>query len=495
MDHWDRRWSKIFTAANPTKQRTGMPHHDPTIHCVKLKGHQKAVLCLNHSSSSNRSRSSSSTGSYPLSASCNESLPLVAGSLLSGSEDGTARLWDLRDTSNIRASLCIQSPRREEVVSVVFGPPLSSSASSPQPLTAIGTPNNTMARDYSVFLATGTTVYGYDLRMITGPIVTQPSSCLAFLGSEDEVNQIAFAPVARISQPNQRSTIQQRKPLLACVDDEGMLRMTESIEVGTEDQSDSPPNKRVYLHAEDTMVTTLAFRPRVKGGIEIVTGGSDCRILLWDAVKDRSRPLSTLFIPSSDTGANQLCNPPMVNHLSWSPSGRLLAASLGDGSVGLLQAENRSLVMIDRLHEAHNGAVASAIFPQWLGNPSDPGAITADDRLLCSVGNDGALVLWDLGASICGDKAESPRERFFPPTVDLTLEQLSIRESTPPTAAAKAPQATSTVQGADHPQALFAWTHGWKPNWMESSRNQDPLFPNSIFVADVSKDISIYSVR
>ena len=72
----------------------------PHVPSVKLKGHQGAVLCLDHSSSLSKgdpARFNDNMSSNP---------PAVATAcLLSGSEDGTARLWDLRERSDLRAAL------------------------------------------------------------------------------------------------------------------------------------------------------------------------------------------------------------------------------------------------------------------------------------------------------------------------------------------------------------------------------------------------------
>ena len=68
---------------------------DESIVSSKYCGHQKSVLCLD--------------------VSTNPSSPF----LLSGSEDTTARLWDLRNHRR-RASLCIQG--EGEVLSAVFAP-------------------------------------------------------------------------------------------------------------------------------------------------------------------------------------------------------------------------------------------------------------------------------------------------------------------------------------------------------------------------------------
>ena len=63
--------------------------------------------------------------------------------LASGSEDGTARLWDVRQAHKRRACLCI--PTTEEVVSVSFAPP---SPTNPSSLNVAET--NLFAQDYTL---------------------------------------------------------------------------------------------------------------------------------------------------------------------------------------------------------------------------------------------------------------------------------------------------------------------------------------------------------
>mmetsp|Transcript_13793 Transcript_13793/g.20219 ORF Transcript_13793/g.20219 Transcript_13793/m.20219 type:complete len:138 (-) Transcript_13793:19-432(-) len=92
---------------------------------VQLKGHTSSILCLAHtssslsstiitSSSSSSSKSSSkrkrkikTTSTPPPPPPPKDILPLLPCALLSGSEDGTARLWDLKTR---KASLCMVPP-------------------------------------------------------------------------------------------------------------------------------------------------------------------------------------------------------------------------------------------------------------------------------------------------------------------------------------------------------------------------------------------------
>jgi len=401
----------------------------PTIQCVKLRGHQGSVLCLDHSSSiSHESSEPPST--------------TVAASLLSGSEDHTARLWDLR--ANLRASLCIKT--HGPVLSVAFGPKWKSLNPDPP---------SPFSREYSIFLSVENHVYGYDLRKATSPILQEPSSDLSpILESEDEVNQIALSPVRR------------NRPLhLAAADDAGTVRVTDCLEEG------STPRKRILQHADDAMVTSVAFRPRCNKSLELASGGTDCTVVLWDAQKPR-RPLSSQHITNTDAGANQVCNPPMVHSLTWSPSGRLLAAGLGDGSLSVMSVENRSLVQVVRLEDAHSGSVASVVFMRW----SSSQHVAANDRIMVSTGNDCTVAVWDLGASLCGEGAVNPSRLLYvegdEESMDTAMQDLNI---------------------SDQPKTLFAWNHGEKPNWMISSY-RDPLFPSTLFIADTSNDITAYTL-
>ena len=163
--------------------------------------------------------------------------------------------------------------------------------------------------------------------------------------------------------------------------------------------------------------------------------------------------------------------------MAWSPSGRLLVAGLGDGSCAVVaSADQRRLVLTSRIQEAHSGAVASVVFPEW--QTSSSLHVAAHDRLLATAGNDGLLVLWDLGSMLCGDGAMDPASSL------LTLQELSSETSS-----------TSTINGdVFQPKTLVAFTLAGKPNWVVSSRGRDPVFPTSLFVADTTNDITAYTI-
>ena len=126
---------------------------DAMITSAKFQGHGAAILCLDVSSPSSQSSLPSSTSTL----------------LLSGSEDGTARLWDLRAHRH-RACLCIRVPGGGDVLSAVFAPPAPVSTSPPT-ATNPGRKESAFSRDCTVFLGVENTVLEYDLRHVDSPIV------------------------------------------------------------------------------------------------------------------------------------------------------------------------------------------------------------------------------------------------------------------------------------------------------------------------------------
>lgn len=356
------------------------------------------------------------------------------------------------------------------------------------------------ARDVTVYLAVENSVVAYDLRKTSSPIITHPPDwdLTPILESSDEVNQVAFSPARR------------GRPLhLAAADDSGSVRVTDCCLEPTKDGrpvTRSNFRKRILSHGQHdqqlqqqqqqssgidpaaaiaAMVTSVAFRPRCKN-LEVASGGTDCTVQLWDVNKPK-RPLSVMKITNTDAGANQVCNPPMVHGLEWSPSGRLLAAACGDGSCCLFSADNRSLVLAARL-EAHGGALASVVFPEWTG--SDSKNVAVHDRLLLTAGNDGAIVLWDLGSMLAGEGARDPS----------SLLQLPSSNGTKAGGVNVATQMGDLSLGDNNdvdngqPRVLCTIPHNAKPNWMVSSRGRDPVFSSSIFVADTSNDITAYTI-
>ena len=180
---------------------------------------------------------------------------------------------------------------------------------------------------------------------------------------------------------------------------------------------------------------------------------------------------------------NQLCNPPMVHSLAWSPSGNLLAAGLGDGTASVYSIENRSFIELARLQEEndHDSPVASVFFPAFLPLPLSQHDVNAQDRLLASIRNDAVIKMWDLGCTVAGEAA-----------VNASLSLSHYQQQPQSVEIEDDIDALSLV---DKPKMLFAIPHHSKPNWMLCTAREDPIAPSSIFVSDITADISAYSIR
>jgi len=412
----------------PTRATAGA-----TIEQVQLKGHKSSVLCLAHSSNVHHNTATTDTAAAAITCCC----------LLSGSEDETARLWDLR--APLRASLCIKAPG--EVMSVAF------SRKEPPRIGNVGP----FARDFCVYLAVGHQVLGYDLRKATSPIILEPVQDLTLsLETTDEVNQLSF------------SSGRSGPVYIAAADDSGYVRVSDTLYPSIQSQG-----RRKFLHHDphqQALVTCAAFHPKINA--ELCSGGTDCTLNLWNMNKPH-KATHSLLIPrddgDSDAGVGQICNPPMVHSLAWSPSGRWIVAGLGDGTI---QVTDKSLTPRHRLRGGHTTGVASVCFCEFTTTVGQ--TVDVNDRIVASGGSDGNVVLWDLGMELAGKFAVNPLANINP--LDDDLSNLSLETKT------------------RMPRVLFAIPHGSKVNCIASSRALDPIFPSTLFVADTSNDITAYTL-
>jgi WD repeat-containing protein 53 len=201
----------------------------------------------------------------------------------------------------------------------------------------------------------------------------------------------------------------------------------------------------------------------------------------------------------------------MVHSLAWSPSGRLLAAGLGDGTTNIFLMANRSLVDVARLREggdSTDAAVASVLFPaflpcctqQWQQHQHP----TAQDRFMAVIRNDSIINLWDLGVTVAGEHAIDP----FPSLSSAFLADGSHSTLTPTSQPQQQSNKKQLLQDSmqdmsiimDQPKLLYKIPHKKKPNWMASSsrgrqQQQDKQVPSCIFVADTTNDITAYTLR
>ncbi len=160
-----------------------------------------------------------------------------------------------------------------------------------------------------------------------------------------------------------------------------------------------------------------------------------------------------------------------------------------DGSCLIANIDGRKLIECCRLRDGHDAAVASVIFPQF--GPSSSlcqsfSHVTADDRLMVSAGNDGSILLWDLGSNVAGDDAVDPTSMF--------LDRGKTDNSSDGGDISSAVKGLSVSKDNDQPKVIFGIPHGRKINWMVSSSGHDLALSNSLFVADVGNNISVYTL-
>lgn len=148
------------------------------------------------------------------------------------------------------------------------------------------------------FLSMEHVVLEYDLRMATGPIISAPTRDLSeTLQNQDEVNQITATYFSKkmSTKPKRKgnnkggggggggsSSPSRPELFLAAADDAGTIRFMEY-------QS----SQSHILHHDPNgvaVVPACSFRPTTgtnNKGVELASGGTDCKIHLWDLLKPK----------------------------------------------------------------------------------------------------------------------------------------------------------------------------------------------------------------
>lgn len=346
---------------------------------------------------------------------------------LSSSEDGTLRVWDLRSRRGVRAIVPPQ-PAGSAAPCGTFGS------------CAFGNPADPFT---SVLVASGPELFAFDLR--GSAIVSRaPPTLSAQLA--DDINDFAVSPDGG---------------LVAVPCDDGSVELL----------SLSDLQRQRTLRGGHQNICSAA-RYRASGG-ELVTGGFDQRLLLWDPAngKLRAKHDARELFPAEESdeqpNPNQLVNPPFVLGLAADGISDSVAVALGDGAVlvllgGQRQQRRETPWVVPQAHAAATDGVT------WLGSGSS---------LLASAGRDRALRLWAVEGASPSSRGAAGRRRKGGRDVAAVggyRDQGFCGDAD--VVDASCPKPVAQVQLVDKPNALAAG-------------------PTLVLVADTSSDVMLLQVR
>jgi WD40 repeat protein len=277
--------------------------------------------------------------------------------LASGSQDGTARLWDVATHTQLGAPIAAN------------GLPVTSVAFSPDGRTlAVG-------GDYGMVQLWNVASHGPAGSPLAAKsdtnVVFSPDGRMLATASQDGTVQLwnpatgqpVGAPLAAGPSPVTSIAISGDGLLLADGAQNGTVRLWNIADPARPIPLGQP------LTAGAGSVTSLAFSP---DGRLLATARQDGTVRLWDVAGQRQ------FGSPLTVGAS------FVNSVAFSPDGRTLAGGGEDGAVRLWDAATHRL--LGSLATASLGSVDSVAF-------------SPDDRTLASGSSDGTVELWDLATA------------------------------------------------------------------------------------------------
>lgn len=390
--------------------------------------------------------------------------------LFSGSEDATARLWDLRTG---KATRCLKAFGGDAVTSVCLSE----------------------VNPHMLFAAAENRVYFFDSR--SPSVVLTTSDIVATVDvNEDEINQVSV---------NAKGTF------LAAADDSGQVRIIDIKKrqaVGT------------LRGIHDNMCTSVLFRPKTTW--EVISGGMDCRICDWDF--GRRRPLFQLpsAAPEGVT-SNQMVNPPFVHSLAATADGKKLVGGLGSGEMAIWDLKGRK--EITRV-AAHGACVCQVVCPKSgntivsAGNDSQV-AVWRLSSLLASAsvldepetrkgGQDGSK-----GEPVARQPTKKGRnkkrkgkkkgKKVEEAKKDETVDETVVPDSTDTAASEEALSSDKATEEAKSdqtkngptndeatPEAILRFHLPQKPNWMNAKESGSDL---NLYVCDTTPVIAAYRIE
>eukprot|EP00112_Aurelia_sp_Birch-Aquarium-sp1_P002245 Seg1244.2 transcript_id=Seg1244.2/GoldUCD/mRNA.D3Y31 product="WD repeat-containing protein 53" protein_id=Seg1244.2/GoldUCD/D3Y31 len=181
--------------------------------------------------------------------------------------------------------------------------------------------------EHIIYLASNNSIFTFDMRNGEKIIHT-------FQANEDEINQLVAC-----------------KNHLAACDDSGEVKIF-----------DTTNNRvlRTLRNKHKNICSSLCFRNGFAN--ELVSGGLDCQLILWNYSKIKALNSSNtqdIFKASADD-SGYMFNPPLINAIDCTKDGTGLACSLGNGAIMLYEiTKSRKLIPAEILkHHSSIGATS-----------------------------------------------------------------------------------------------------------------------------------------
>eukprot|EP01135_Chromosphaera_perkinsii_P008750 Nk52_evm83s1444 gene=Nk52_evmTU83s1444 len=279
--------------------------------------------------------------------------------------------------------------------------------------------------------------------------------------SKDDINQIS---------------INGKGKLLAAADDEGEIQV---IDLETKYVKSSLSN------GHSSICSGVLFRPN--NPWEIVSCGLDCKVLQWDL--GRGRILNSLDFTCMDKDGpneNMLLNPPFAYSVALSNSGHYMGVGVGNCKVymyeflklskgGKKAGKKESPWKYLCSLEGHTGAVSQVIFPFFSPNNS-----------ILSCGQDKTVNYWQLGKRVEDHDIVEYLSEPFENEKKAIYDEPSVNFDESET-----PSVNDKEKRRENIGPTSSITHSEKINWICSRPGQR----DNVFVADVSNEISVYSIE
>ncbi|XP_075793314.1 WD repeat-containing protein 53 isoform X1 [Pelodiscus sinensis] len=287
-----------------------------------------------------------------------------------------------------------------------------------------------------LYTSHGETISVLDVRFLKGP-----AEC--FHLNEEEINCLS---------------VNETDSVLAAADDSGAIKIVDL------------ENKKVSrsLRRHSNICSSVAFRPQRPQSL--VSCGLDMKVMLWNLQK--ARPLWTTTLQETEAeevgqqSAGQFFNPPLAHSLSVAACGNVFSCGAEDGKIRIFRVTGVKFEQ-ELGFKAHTLGVSQVLF-------------LPDVYWLLSGGNDGRVLLWDVGSE-AGKQLKSPVK---------SIHRRKARTSASP----KRGGEPNTMVTNEHARVLpkLSIEHGEKVNWISCTAIKGL---RRVLVADQSSCISVYPLN